>query len=342
MDDMYFVVPPGTAQAGYDADPKKPGSIWRMQVTKGNSKEVGLVGPWDKLDNLVVSSNTPAVVKNGDIKTRISNTKRFGETKHPTMMIITLTGSVHGTTMLQVRLKSPNPPSLADVSLKADSKVPSARTGIAAAADALARAANTQMVTLQVQVTRKDGTLPRDYSGIGPEGQFDASACWAACFAWWLKAAPGRKPMGQKEILGRASSIWNSSGAMDVSTIKTFYESQHAKMTCDLVAPPDFDQYVVEENLPLIIALKNDTTGGHVNVIHAIDPITNDVKAMDPWFPEPIIGDEWELTKVQGSPVIHNKKDGSAWKFTGKHVKWPMSYYKMRPYNGKFLICHPS
>jgi hypothetical protein len=335
IDEFYFVAPVGAAPAGYDWD--GTGAILRMRVPKGGSKEVALVGPADQLGNLIVSSSNPSIVKNEDIKTRVSGKQA----------IITLTGSIYGTTFLDVRRKSSGPPSLADRSLKADSEAAKksdaleAKRGIGAVA-ARAIAAAVPVISLQVQVTRKDGTMPRDYSGIAAEGQLDATACWAACFAWWLKAAPGRTPKPQIDILKRASGLWGSDGTLSWSAVKRFYEGQNAKITCDTISAPDFDKFVVEENLPLILGHKSGPQGGgHVHVIHAINPATNEITAMEPWSPQP--DNSYTLERVQGQWVIVNKIDGSPFKFTGAHVKWPPSYYKMRELpTGGFLVCRPS
>ena len=313
---VQFVRPPGAPMAGYDSDQRTPGAIWRMQIPVGDSRDVGLVGPAGTVASLGVESNNPNVVKNEDIRTRMAGAVK----------IITLTGKEVGTTMLNVGL-GPTPFSVGGRTF------PEAGSSIAGA--------DFIKVSLQVQVTRSDGSMPGNDSGITPEGQVDATACWAACFAWWLKALPGRPQISQMTLLGRAANVWGADGTMSLQAIKTLYEGQNAKISCDIVAPSAFNQFIVATKFPQIIGFKAGPMGGHVNVIHAIDTGTNMVTAMEPWYPDPSTDPNYRFDRAGGLPVFSRKTDGAPFKFTGTHIKRPLSYYTSKPLGASLLICRP-
>lgn len=313
-----FIKPPGAAAAGYDADPRNPGAIWRMQIPAGDRRDVGLVASATTIDSLGVSSNNPNVIRNEDIRTRMAGG----------MKIISLTGRTLGTTMLEAGL-APSPFSVGGRTL------PPIGNTVAGA--------QFINVSLQVQVTRSDGSMPGDgnYSGVPAEGQIDATACWAACFTWWLKALPDRPQLSQMTLLGQAAGIWGAGGTMSLSAIKSLYERQNAKISCDIVAPSAFNQYIVPSKFPQIVGFQAGPIGGHVNVIHAIDSASSTVTAMEPWFPDPSADPNYSFSVAAGLPLFSRKSDGAPFRFTGQHVKRPLSYYTSRPLNGNLLICRP-
>lgn len=85
----HFLKPPGASSTGYDVDGKlAPGSIWRIQIPVGQSREVAVWGG----AGLWIKSNNPAVVPNDGFKARNS-----GDLK-----ILALNGRSLGTSMLEV------------------------------------------------------------------------------------------------------------------------------------------------------------------------------------------------------------------------------------------------
>ncbi len=84
----HFLKPQGRGSAGYDVDGKvAPGSVWRMQVPLGGTRDIALWGG----AGLTVWSNNPTVVPNNG----------FGEQPSGELRILTLSGKSLGTSMLE-------------------------------------------------------------------------------------------------------------------------------------------------------------------------------------------------------------------------------------------------
>lgn len=85
----HFLVPPSAAKAGYDVDNKlAPGSVWRIQIPQGQTREIALWGG----AGLWIKSNNPGVLPNDGFKERPSGALR----------ILKLSGRSLGTSMLEV------------------------------------------------------------------------------------------------------------------------------------------------------------------------------------------------------------------------------------------------
>lgn len=74
--------------------------------------------------------------------------------------------------------------------------------------------------------------------------------------------------------------------------------------------------------------------GGHVNVIHHLDESSGTVMAMEPWFPDPMTNPHF---KFEGG-VFVNKSNGDPFKFHGKHINRPMSFYTSKLLGGQFIV----
>jgi hypothetical protein len=311
---VYFAKPLNAGPVGYDADGRQPGSIWRMQIPVGETRDILLIGPTGTGASLGVTSNNDNVVKNGDIRMRAAGGQQ----------VISLRGNAIGTTLLDVGL----------IPFQGDARFPAGPPG---------RPVGGQYINvgLQVQVTRADGSLPGNDSGVRPEGQMDPTMCWAACLAWWLRALPDRAEISQSTLMVRGAKIWNSDGTMSLTNLRDFYERQNVRIRCDSVGSTAVNQYFVPSKLPFIIAFRTGVLGGHVNVIHAIDLTTSTVTAMEPWFPDPSSDLNYHFEN-EGFPVFLKNTDRSLFVFRGAHLKRPISYYTTKPFGQGFLICYPN
>ncbi len=185
---------------------------------------------------------------------------------------------------------------------------------------------------------------PDPLKGKAPEGQADATACWAACYAWWLKATPDQTEIAQATILGQggAASIVASNGMVNVEGFMRFLSGRHMGMASSRINPGELKDRLAASKLPafpIIIGFASSVMGGHANVIHAFDQEKQTVSVMECWYPDPA-ADPGYVQQVDnnGFIVFASKKDGAPFKFKGAHVTRPLSHYVTRPLSGKLLI----
>jgi hypothetical protein len=187
-------------------------------------------------------------------------------------------------------------------------------------------------------------STPDPWRSIAPEGQLDATACWAACYAWWLRAAPNQTPLPQLALLGiggLTGGMVTPSGTVDVNAFMTFLSGRHVGMASRRVNPGDLKSILAGSQLPLvpiIIGFSSSIMGGHVNVIHSYDPAADAVTVMECWDPDPSTNANYTLTRVGPAVVFTSKRDGSPFVFKGTHAKRALSHYTSRPLAGGVLI----
>ena len=184
---------------------------------------------------------------------------------------------------------------------------------------------------------------PDPLKSLPPEGQIDPTACWAACYAWWLRAAPEQWPMTQLNVLaaGSGSGIVTPNGTVDVNKFMTFLSGRHLGLRSSRIAPAEFKPLLAASRLPtfpIIIAFASSIMGGHANVIHAYDEKTNTVSVMECWFPDPSADPNYTFSNAGGYPVYSRNSGGAPFKFTGAHQTRNLDYYSTRPLGGLLLI----
>lgn len=179
---------------------------------------------------------------------------------------------------------------------------------------------------------------------IPPEGQADATACWAACYSWWLRATPGQIPRSQQEIFSLGASRKGTvlaDGTVDLQGCMLFLQAQQPGLFAKNMTPDEVKPALTLSLLPvkpIMIGFRAGPMGGHMNVIHSYNRSTDELSIMEPWFPDPAADSRYQLIGDGVSQNFFNKKDGSLFKFTGKHVKRPLSHYTSKPFNGRLLI----
>ncbi len=184
---------------------------------------------------------------------------------------------------------------------------------------------------------------PDPLKSIPPEGQIDPTACWAACYSWWLKAAPEQWPMTQLNVLaaGSGSGIVTPAGMVDGNKFMTFLSGRHPGLRSSRIHPGELKPLLAASrlpNFPIIIGFRSSVVGGHVNVIHAFDEKTNAVSVMECWFPDPIGDPNYTFSNAGGFPIFSRNSDGAPFKFKGAHVTRNLDFYSTRPLGGLLLI----
>ena len=184
---------------------------------------------------------------------------------------------------------------------------------------------------------------------FAPEGQMDATACWAACYAWWLKATPGEGGTSQKTQLqivadGSKDNIWDpASGLVIVDRYLRFLARQHTGLTAAMVPAPQVRDALIRGNVrlrPVILGFSTGPMGGHVNVIHGIDPDKETVSVMECWFPDPD-ADRTVTKMMVGTMPVYTTRGGNPFKFRGAHVKRPLQFYTRSPLRDGTLLMFP-
>ncbi len=298
--------PAAAAAAGYDELPGRPGVLWRLSLPKGSTREVDVVGLGTSA-TVELKSNNDNVVPNGAFALRRNGDK----------WTATITGKEIGGSFINVGF------------------TPAAGGGGAPTP------ADRGPLLMQVQVTRADGSVPGNDMGIPPEGQMDATACWAASLAWWTKAMPQALSRTQFDLIVAASGKASNDGTLNSTIILSFLASQ-AALRAELIKPDRLIDYLAAQRLPMIIGFSSGPLGGHVNVIHAYDAAKGMVTVMEPWFPDPVNNPAYTFSNADGTPLFSSKKDGNPFKFTGKHLVRPVDYYKSRPLGGNLIVASSS
>ncbi len=185
---------------------------------------------------------------------------------------------------------------------------------------------------------------PDPLKGKAPEGQLDATACWAASYAWWLRATPGQLPVPQQTIfkLGAlAARTVTPNGTINVDGFMLFLPGFHIGMRSSQIRPGELGDFLSTSRLPtfpIIIGFASSLMGGHVNVIHSFDQSRGTVSVMEPWYPDPAANPNYVLVDNDGLPVFERKGDRVPFVFQGTHLTRPLSYYASRPLNGRLLV----
>ncbi len=178
---------------------------------------------------------------------------------------------------------------------------------------------------------------------IPPVGQLDSNACWAASIQWWLRAAPDRGPLDQKQLLVRTTGMLGADGTIDPARLTAFVSANPFRMTGRSIAArslPDFFGM-----WPLLLGFRAPGGFGHMNVLWGRDPKTRQVRAMEPWSPDPAgLGAQLDtIDDGRGPPVYFYKGSGDPYRFLGAHVSRPETYYTEAALkNGQFWVGVPS
>lgn len=164
----------------------------------------------------------------------------------------------------------------------------------------------------------------KNYRAIPAKGQYDPTACWMACLSWWMRAAYDKR-LSQLDIMGMMGAVWTSNGTINPAALKSGIEANNSifKMKIETIFPGSLEYWASGDN-PTIIAFTTPGGTGHMNVLYNLDSETKKIGAMEPWYPE-------NLQIVFEAGEIPYVADGK--KFTGMHVKRPLSYYQT-PLNG--------
>lgn len=149
-----------------------------------------------------------------------------------------------------------------------------------------------------------------DFRKIHPVGQFDINSCWAACMAWWLKAAGGGRPiMSQGALIAAFDHICAPDGTIPTARfIDTVAARPDFRMSSAVFTGDKMDEMRANGMLPLtndatLIGFTKRTVtavgdpwgnvifdvdiGGHMNAVfgqHMRDD-TGYVTAMEPFYP---------------------------------------------------------
>lgn len=174
------------------------------------------------------------------------------------------------------------------------------------------------------------------FDAVGPEGQLDAFACWAACLAWYTRASPDVQTMSQMGILPLSNpNTIAPNGAITLNGLMTIHLPsvylQRSRVTAGQLA-----SCIQARPFPLLVAFATGPMGGHVNVIHRYDEKKGTVLAMEPWFPDPAKNTSYSFD----GQVFEHKTTRKPFKFTGAHVTRPLTYYTSKPLNDQFVVGH--
>lgn len=179
------------------------------------------------------------------------------------------------------------------------------------------------------ELDAKGFTLP------SPEGQLDATACWAASLAWMTRANSKIAAKSQLQFLG-AGHV-GASGAITKNELLTVSLSGVLLSRRRLPAA-ELLGVIQARQFPMFIGFSTGPMSGHVNVIHGYDDTKNQVAAMEPWSPDPSNNPNFSMVNNGGLMVYENNATHVPFVFAGAHVTRPASYYTSKPLDGEFVI----
>jgi hypothetical protein len=163
----------------------------------------------------------------------------------------------------------------------------------------------------------------------------DPAGCWAACLAYYLRAA-GLEKRRFIDVVGDFSGLWDSNGFIKVHSLQTQLAQKKARYhaATDRITPNRLPEFL--GRWPLLIGFRHPGGFGHMNVLTAYDDGNDLVRAMDPWFPDPPLN---SITREQGQVVF----DGSegAFQFTGFITYRPLAYYQKPMGSGTIIVGYP-
>jgi len=172
------------------------------------------------------------------------------------------------------------------------------------------------------------------FDAVSPEGQQDAFACWAACLSWYTRAQPDVPTISQHAIIGMSDpATWAPDGSITLNGIMSI-SLPSVFLNRNRTTAGQLETHIRAKPFPMLIAFASGPLGGHVNVIHHLDDSSGTVMAMEPWFPDPMTNPHF---KFEGG-VFVNKSNGDPFKFHGKHINRPMSFYTSKPLGGQFIV----
>jgi hypothetical protein len=185
------------------------------------------------------------------------------------------------------------------------------------------------------------GSSAGGMSGVSPEGQIDATACWAACLAWMTRATPGATNTSQFAILTANAGKFGVSGTISKNDLMTA-NAAGVLLKRRQIPPNELEPIIRAKVFPLLVGFASGPMSGHCNMLHAFEDAGAGVVAMEPWFPDPSRDPNFEMTNVSGTIVFTNKTTGAPFAFTGTHIRRPMSYYTSKPLGGAFVVGIPA
>lgn len=176
------------------------------------------------------------------------------------------------------------------------------------------------------------------FDAVLPEGQQDAFACWAACLSWYTRAQADVPTVSQQTIInGTKSDLLLDDGSITLDGIMTI-SVPNVFLNRSRITASKLESYIRAKPFPMIVAFSSGPIGGHANVIHSIDDNAGTVMVMEPWFPDPSKIASYNL---DGGKFI-DAKTKSVFKFTGKHISRPLTFYTSSPLNGQFIVGYNS
>jgi hypothetical protein len=173
------------------------------------------------------------------------------------------------------------------------------------------------------------------YGDYTPIGQYDSTACWAACLAWWLSVLADRPSTSQLDLIGKASGMWNKDGTINPNQLELFVKKNGFKMHTARIQPKDLKDYM--GFWPLLIAFKAPGGFGHMNVLHNYGWKNSTVDAMEPWYPDPELDSAYTSDEYDGVPVYTKKNSGDPFEFKGAHLHRTYSIYGNNPLKGGYF-----
>ncbi len=178
-----------------------------------------------------------------------------------------------------------------------------------------------------------------NFDAFAPEGQVDAFACWAASLAWFSKVSPSIATSTQLSIMAKSNTdAWTTQGAITLNGLMTV-NLPDGSLRRKRVSAASLAAHVKAGVFPLLVAFRTGPLGGHCNVIHAYSAGNGHVRAMEPWFPDPVTDPQYRPVTENGLLTrFEHRKTGAAFKFAGAHVSRPLDFYLKRPLGAEFVI----
>lgn len=186
-------------------------------------------------------------------------------------------------------------------------------------------------------ISQMNGLLSGEIPQTAPEGQLDATACWAACLAWMTRVMPGTTEKLQSAILAKSAGRFGASGTISKNDLMTVSLSG-VLLNRKRIAAAKLERFIAARPFPMLIAFASGPMSGHANVMHFFKGDGNQVFAMEPWSPDPSIDPNYSLQNEAGQWVFERNDTGAPFKFSGAYVKRPQSYYTSRPLDGEFIV----
>ncbi len=177
---------------------------------------------------------------------------------------------------------------------------------------------------------------PGGFTLPSPEGQLDATACWAASLAWMTAANQNIRTKSQLKVLEAGGTDVLQDGTITVNGLMTVNLSG-VLLNRKRTKEKELEEMIRAHTFPMFVGFQFGPLRGHVNVLHGFNEQNGSVFVMEPWFPDPTQNPQFVLHNEGGMPVFENTRTGAPFIFTGTHVRRPINYYTSHPLEGGFV-----